>query len=119
MAQRIVKGDLVKIISGDNQGKTARVLKVMRDKNQALLEGIGERVRHIAKSYANPNGGKRDIQVAVNLSKLTLVIDEKTGQTSRVGYKLVDGKKVRVAKQAKDSVIKPTATKDNKKKGAK
>lgn len=119
MAQRIIKGDLVKIISGDDKGKTARVLKVMTDKNKVLLEGIGNRVRHIAKSQFNPNGGKRDIQVAIDLSKVALVIDEKSAQTSRVGYKMVDDKKVRVARQAKDAVIKPIVAKDSKKKGVK
>lgn len=121
MAQRIIKGDLVKIISGDDKGKTARVLKVMADKNQALLEGIGNRVRHVAKNQYNPQGGKRDIQVAINLSKLALVVDEKTNKTSRVGYKTEDGKKVRVARQLNNSVVKvaPVAKTTVKKKGAK
>ena len=119
MAQRIIKGDLVKIISGDDKGKTARVLKVMADKNQVLLEGIGNRVRHVAKNQFNPNGGKRDIQVAIDLSKVALVIDEKSAKTSRVGYKMIDGKKVRVARQAKNAVITPIVAKDSKKKGVK
>lgn len=119
MARRIIKGDLVKIISGNNKGKTARVTQVIPSKNQVLLEGIGNRVRHVAKSHFNPMGGKHDIQVPIDLSKVALVIDEKTGKTSRVGFKIVDGKKVRIARQASNKVI-TSATKAAKdKKGAK
>ncbi len=124
MARRIIKGDMVKIISGDDKGKIAQVTKVLADKNQVLLDGIGMRTRHVAKSLYNPMGGKRDVQVPVDLSKVALVIDEKAGKTSRVGYKMADGKKIRVARQAKDAEIKPTAIKSKtttkiKKKGAK
>lgn len=105
MANRIKVNDLVKIISGDNKGKVARVTKVMADKNQVMLEGIGNRVRHMAKSYFNPMGGKRDIQTGINISKVALVVDEKSNKTSRVGYKTEDGKKVRVAKQHNDKKI--------------
>ncbi len=123
MARRILKGDLVKIISGDNKGETARVLKVMTDKNQVLLEGIGDRVRHVAKSQINPTGGKKDIRVPINISKVALVVDEKTNKTSRVGYKLIDGKKVRVARQLNNTPVKVYAPKIAKtasnKKGAK
>ncbi len=108
MARRIKVNDMVKIITGDKKikGKVARVTKVLADKNQVLLEGIGNRTRHVAKSYYNPVGGKRDIQVPIAISNVALVIDEKAGKTSRVGYKVVDGKKVRCARQAKDKVIK-------------
>lgn len=106
MAQRLKKNDLVKIISGKQKGQVARITKILTDKNQALLEGIGQRVRHVRRSYYNPAGSKHDIQVGVKLSKLALVVDEKAQKTSRVGYKLIDGKKVRVARQLKDKEIK-------------
>lgn len=123
MARRIIKGDMVKIISGDNKGKIAQVTQVLAHKNQVVLDGVGMRTRHVAKSQFNPTGGKRDVQVAIDLSKVALVVDEKTGKTSRVGYEITDGKKVRVARQAKNSEIKSTAIKSktttNIKKGAK
>lgn len=123
MAQRIIKGDMVKIIAGDDKGKVAQVTRVLTDKNKVMLDGIGMRTRHVAKSQFNPMGGKRDVQVAIDLSKVALVVDEKTGKTSRVGYKLVGDKKIRVARQAKDAEIKPTVIKSKTitkiKKGAK
>lgn len=124
MARRIIKGDIVKVISGDHKGKITQVTQVLTDKNQVLLDGIGMRTRHVAKSHYNPVGGKRDVQVPINMSKVALVVDEKAGKTSRVGYKVIDGKKTRVARQAKNAVIKPTVLKSKattkiKKKGAK
>lgn len=117
MAHRIKKHDLVKVISGDHKGKVARVTEILTAKNQALLEGLGNRVRHMKRSEYNPTGGKRDIQVGIDLSKLALVVDEKTGKTSRVGYKITDGVKARVARQANNKVI--TGQTAEAKKGAK
>lgn len=105
--KRIKKGDLVKIISGDDKGTTAKVLAVLTGKNAVLLEGIGQKHRHIKPSQLNPRGGHKDIHVPTPLSKVALVIDEKTGKTSRVGYvKSVDGATTRVARQAYSKEIK-------------
>ena len=105
--KRIVKGDTVKIISGDNKGTTAKVIAVLASKDAVLLEGIGLKHRHIKPSQLNPRGGSKDIHVPTPLSKVALVIDEKTGKTSRVGYvKNADGTTTRVARQANSKEIK-------------
>lgn len=104
MAQRIRKDDTVKIISGSQKGTTGKVLSVS-DKG-ALVEGVGVGHRHIKPSQLNPRGGKKDIHVATPLHKLALVIDEKSGKTSRVGYTVSDGVKTRVARQMKNKEIK-------------
>lgn len=106
MAQRIHTGDTVKIISGANKGTTGKVLAVYPSSNSALIEGVGLGHRHIKPNQLNPRGGKKDIHVPVSLSKLAVVVDEKTGKTSRVGYTLVDGVKTRVARQLKNKEIK-------------
>lgn len=104
---RIRKDDLVKIITGSNKGTTGKVLSVDTKKNTVLIEGVGVGTRHVKPSQFNPRGGKKDIHVAVDASKVALVVDEKTGKTSRVGLtKNTDGKKVRVAKQLKNKEIK-------------
>ena len=104
---RLRKGDKVKIISGANKGTTGKILAVQTDKNTALVEGVGTRTRHIRPSQLNPRGGKKDIHVPIDMSKLALVVDEKAGTTSRVGYsKKADGSKVRTARQAKNKEIK-------------
>lgn len=104
---RIIKGDTVKIISGDQKGTTGKVVAVLTAKNAALIEGVGTRSRKVKPTQLNPTGGTKDIHVPVPLSKLALVIDAKAGKTSRVGYKTnADGAKVRVARQAKNKEIK-------------
>lgn len=105
--KRIKKGDLVKVISGDNKGTTAKVLTVLASKNAVLLEGIGQKHRHVKPNTLNPRGGSKDIHVPTPLSKVALVVDEKTGKTSRVGYvKNADGATTRVARQANSKEIK-------------
>lgn len=106
MAQRIRKDDLVKVIAGKNKGTTGKVLSVLSAKNMALVEGVGLGHRHVKPSQINPRGGKKDIHVGISLHKLALVVDEKTSKTSRVGYKVTDGVKARVARQQKNKEIK-------------
>lgn len=103
----IRKDDLVKIISGASKGTTGKVVAVLPNKNAALIENVGVRSRKVKPSQLNPRGGTKDIHVPIPLSKLALVTDEKTGKTSRVGYKVnAEGAKVRVARQQKNKEIK-------------
>jgi len=104
MAQRIRKDDVVKIISGDNKGTTGKVLAVSPE--GVLVEGVGVKTRHIKPSQLNPRGGKKDIHVATPIHKVALVVDDKAGKTSRVGYKVSEGVKSRVARQVKNKEIK-------------
>ena len=104
MATRIRKDDLVKIIAGSNKGVTGKVLSVTPA--GVLVEGVGLKTRHVKPSQLNPRGGKKDIHVAVPDHKVALVADEKTAKTSRVGYKVTEGVKTRVARQLKNKEIK-------------
>jgi large subunit ribosomal protein L24 len=108
MAQKIIKGDTVKIISGANKGTTGKVEKVLPAKNAVLIEGLGLKHRHFKPTQLNPTGGQRDIHVPVPLHKVALVIDEKSAKTSRVGrVKNVATKGyTRVARQANNKEIK-------------
>ena len=107
MAQRIQKNDMVKIISGAHKGTTGKVKAVQTKQNAVLIEGFGEKHRKLKPSQLNPTGGHKDIHVAVPLHKVALVVDEKTGKTSRIGYvKNTEGAIVRLARQAKNKEIK-------------
>lgn len=107
MANRIVKNDIVKIISGPSKGTTGKVQAVLPKKNAVLIEGFGEKHRKLKPSQMNPTGGHKDIHVAVPLHKVALVVDEKSNKVSRVGYSKSDaGAKVRVARQLKNKEIK-------------
>lgn len=102
---RIIKGDTVKLISGAQKGTTGKVVGV--NAKGVLVEGIGLKHRHIKPSQLNPRGGHKDIHVAVPIHKVALVVDEKNGKTSRVGYvKNADGAKVRLARQVNSKEIK-------------
>jgi large subunit ribosomal protein L24 len=104
---RIRKDDLVKIIAGSKKGTTGKVLKVNASKGTILIEGVGVGHRHMKPSQLNPRGGSKDIHVPMDISKVALVVDEKTGKTSRVGAgKNSDGTKVRTAKSMKNKEIK-------------
>ena len=104
---RIRKDDLVKVVAGDHKGTTGKVVAVVPSKNVALVEGIGIGRRHVKPSQLNPRGGSKDIHVPTPLSKVALVVDEKTGKTSRVGFvKSVDGTTARVARQQNNKEIK-------------
>lgn len=105
--KRIIKGDTVKLISGANKGATGKVVAVLTKKNALLIEGIGNKHRNVKPSQLNPRGGHKDIHVPTPIHKVALVIDEKTGKTSRVGLiKNTEGNKARVARQNKDKEIK-------------
>jgi large subunit ribosomal protein L24 len=107
MTQRIKKDDIVKLISGPNKGTTGKVLAVVPKKNGVLIEGLGQKHIHMKPSQLNPTGGHKDIHVPTPLHKVALVIDEKTGKTSRIGYsKSTEGAKVRLARQSKNKEIK-------------
>ena len=106
MARRIQRDDIVKIIAGSHKGTTGKVLAVVPAKGVALVEGVGLGHRHVKPNQLNPRGGKKDIHIGISLHKLALVADEKTSKTSRVGYKVTDGAKTRVARQLKNKEIK-------------
>lgn len=59
MAQRIVKGDVVKIIAGKDKGTTGKVLAVLPKKSAVLVEGVGTGHRHVKPNQLNPRGGKK------------------------------------------------------------
>lgn len=104
---RIRKDDVVKVMRGAKKGTTGKVLSVNTKDNTVLVEGVGVKTRHIRPSQANPRGGKKEIHVPMAISKVALVVDEKTGKTSRVGFvKKVDGGKARVARSMKNKEIK-------------
>ena len=105
--KRIVKGDMVKLISGANKGVTGKVLQVLTKKQAVLVEGVGVKHRNVKPSQLNPRGGHKDIHVPTSLHKVALVVDEKTGKTSRVGLVKNDsGVTTRVARQSKNKEIK-------------
>ncbi len=102
----IKKGDMVKVLAGEDRAKQGRVLNVDRKTNTALVEGLSINKKHSKPTTAAPQGGILDKEGPIHLSNLML-IDAKTGQPGRVGRKVgKDGKleryvKVKSSKTAK------------------
>jgi large subunit ribosomal protein L24 len=94
----IKKDDTVKVMTGESKGVEGKVLEVFPDKNKALVEGANIVKRHTKPNAANPNGGIVEKEAPIHISNLMLV-DPKTGETTKVGRKEVDGKLVRYSKK--------------------
>lgn len=97
MVQNLKINDKVLVISGDNKGKEAKIVKIDRKAGKAMLEGIGMVERHMKKSYLNPAGGKKTIHVGIDMSNLKLVEAAKFEKTA----KKVDKKDAKAKKGAK------------------
>lgn len=104
----IKKGDTVYVNSGEDKGKTGRVLKVLVKKNRAIVEGINMVSKSMKPSAKNPQGGIVKQEASVHISNLNPV-DPKTGKPTRIGRKEVvnaDGKKtlVRYSKKSGEEI---------------
>ncbi|HEY8396020.1 MAG TPA: 50S ribosomal protein L24 [Bacilli bacterium] len=95
---KIKKGDTVKVIAGDSKGKTGKVLQVLAKKDRVIVEGVNVVSRHTKPSNAYPDGGIIKKEAPIHVSNVQLV-DTATNESTKVGHKIVDGKKVRYAKK--------------------
>ena len=96
---RIRTGDNVVIIAGKDKGKKGKVVAAKHTADKVIVEGRNMVKKHVRQSEQNPDGGVIDIEAPIKVSNVMLV-DPKTGERTRVGYKMVDGKKVRYAKKS-------------------
>ena len=96
--ERIRKDDMVEIIAGNDRGKRGRVLRMVRDKGRVVVQGINLRWKHMRKSQQSPQGGRMRREVPIQLSNVML-FDEGAQVRSRIGFKMEDGKKVRVLRK--------------------
>ena len=104
MSFRLRKNDTVQVISGEAKGKTGRIIKVIPDKNKALVEGINIVKRHTKPSPKNQQGGIMEKEAAIHISNLLLVCP-KTQKPTRLGVSILqNGKRVRYSKKAKESI---------------
>ena len=100
----IKKNDTVVVLTGEDKGKTGKVLKVLVEKNRALVEGVNMVSKSTKPSAQNPQGGIVKQEAPIHISNLSLV-DPKSGKATRVGIKVTeDGKKVRIAKKSGEEI---------------
>ena len=95
---KIRKGDQVIVTTGRDKGKQGEVLRAMPKDNKVVVQGVNMVKRHTRPSQTNA-GGIISKEAPIDVSNVALIAPE-TGKATRIGYKVVDGEKVRVAKKS-------------------
>ena len=93
---KIKKGDTVKVIAGKNKDKEGKVLSVDKKTGRVVVEGVNMVTKHAKPSASNQQGGIINKEAPIDASNVMYV---QNGKATRIGYKVEDGKKVRVAKK--------------------
>jgi large subunit ribosomal protein L24 len=97
-------GDLVKVISGDDKGKTGRITSIDRDKYRAIVEDLNKVSRHVKPSAQNPNGGIISQEAPIHISNLMLV-NPANNEATRIGRRVNEnGKLQRYSKKTGDFI---------------
>tara|TARA_B100001109_G_scaffold236652_1_gene217224 strand:+ start:207 stop:518 length:312 start_codon:yes stop_codon:yes gene_type:complete len=99
---KIKTGDTVRVIAGDHKGSEGKVLSVFSDKNKAIVEGVNLMKKHMKPNAQNPQGGIVEKEAAIQISNLSLFNSK--GESTRIGYKIEDGKKVRFTKKSNEVI---------------
>jgi large subunit ribosomal protein L24 len=96
---KIKSGDIVRVIAGDHKGEEGKVLRVYREKNKAIVEGVNLVSKHTKPSAKSPQGGIVKKEASIQISNISL-IDPKTKEATRVGIRVEGDKKVRFSKKS-------------------
>ena len=99
----IKKNDTVYVLAGEDKGKTGKVLKVLVDKQRAIVEGINFVNKSTKPNAKNPQGGFEKIEAPIHISNLSL-IDTKSGKPTRVSIKHEGKNVIRVAKKSGEEI---------------
>lgn len=99
---RIKKGDTVQVISGNELGKTGKVLMVSPKSNRVIVEGVNFVKRHTKPSQQNPQGGIVEKEAPVHISNVMLMVG---GQRTRSGWRFLEtGRKIRVSRKTGEDI---------------
>lgn len=98
MAAKLKKGDKVVVTVGKDKGKSGEITQVMPTQGRAIVQGVNLVKKHKRPTQEDPNGGIESREAPIQLSNLMYV--DKDDAPTRVGFKTVDGKKVRFAKKS-------------------
>ena len=101
MAAKLRKGDKVRVLAGKDKGRDGTIQSVDPKTGKAVVEGINMAIRHTKQSQ-NSQGGRLPKAMPIDLSNLALL--DGNGKPTRVGFRVDDGKKVRVAKTTGETV---------------
>ena len=99
----IRKNDNVMVLAGEDKGKTGKVLKVLVDKQKAIVEGVNFVNKSSKPSAKNPQGGFEKVEAPIHVSNLSL-IDPKSGKPTRVAIKHEGKNVMRIAKKSGEEI---------------
>ena len=99
---KIKTGDTVRVIAGDHKGSEGKIIKVLLEKNKVIVEGVNMVKKHMKPSAQSPQGGIVEKEALIHISNLSLLTSK--AETTRVGYKTEDGKKVRFSKKSNEVI---------------
>ena len=100
----IKKGDIVFVNTGEDKGKTGRVLQVLVADQRAVVEGVNMVSKHTKPNAKNPQGGIEKKEAPIHISNLN-VVDPKYGKATRIGRKLnAEGSLVRYSKKSGEEI---------------
>ncbi len=96
---KIRKGDTVKVLSGNDKGKTGEVLEVIPKTQKIVVKGVNVRKKHTKPRKQGEEGGILSIECAIHSAKVNVVCP-KCGKATKIGYEIgKDGEKVRICKK--------------------
>ena len=103
MKLHVKKGDTVKVIAGNDRGKTGKILVVYPGKSRAIVEGLNKIKKHTKPNPKNTQGGIVEKEAPIHISNLSL-IDPKSGKATRIAIKREGKKVVRIAKKSGEEI---------------
>jgi large subunit ribosomal protein L24 len=102
MAAKLRKGDRVIVLAGKDKGKKGDITRVIPKENKAVVAGVNVAIRH-QRQTQSAQGGRVAKEMPIDLSNLAL-LDPKTGEPTRVGFRMEGDKKVRFAKKSGETI---------------
>jgi len=99
---KIKTNDTVQVIAGDHKGQKGKILKVLIDKNKAIVEGVNMVKKHTKPTSENPQGGITEKESPIHISNLSLLTNK--DETTKVGYRMEGDKKVRFSKKSNEVI---------------
>ena len=99
---KVKKGDKVVVITGRDKGKSGEIVKVLREENRVIVQGINVAQRHQKQSMQQEGGIVRK-ELPIHVSNVAL-IDPKSEKPTRVGYKMDGERKIRVARRSGEAL---------------
>ncbi|MDP1629161.1 MAG: 50S ribosomal protein L24 [bacterium] len=100
---KIKKGDQVKIVSGKDNGKAGKVVKVIPKSERAIVEGLNLVKKHVRPRRAGEKGQIIEVPRSIHISSVMFVCS-KCGKPTRIGYMIREGKKYRICKRCRNEI---------------